>query len=78
MAVWWERNRKTLPTMSESNRAWVEEITGRIPLFLKPLCQFPNQDWDEAKFLRCRELQTVKNNIESFYRLLKHTAPEDL
>ena len=78
MAIWWERNRTTLPTLNESDREWVEELTGRIPLLLKPLSQFADQVFDEEKFLCCHEVQTMKENIESFYRLLKRTALEAL
>ena len=78
MSAWWERNERKVPKLDESNRAWVEELTGRIPLLLKPLSRFVNQEFDEQKFLSLPELQTVKKNITSFYRQLKRTAPEEL
>ena len=78
MTAWWERNERKVPKLDESNRVWVEELTGRIPLLLKPLFRFENQEFDEQKFLCSPELEMVNDNISSFYDLLKRTAPEEL
>ena len=60
MTIWWDRNKAKLPNLDDSGRGWVEEMTGCIPLFLKPLFQFSGQEFDEEKFLRCAELETVQ------------------
>ena len=78
MTKWWDRNKAMLPNLDDSDRGWVEEITGCIPLFLKPLFQFSGQEFDGEKFLRCAELETVQKNIRTFYQEKKFNAPEDL
>jgi hypothetical protein len=42
-------------------------MTGCIPLLLHSLIQFKKNEFDEAAFLDCRELQTAKRNILAFY-----------
>ena len=60
MTIWWDRNKAKLRNLDDRDRRWVEEMTGCIPLFLKPLFQFSGQEFDEEKFLRCAELETVQ------------------
>ena len=78
MTIWWDRNKAKLPNLDDSGRGWVEEMTGCIPLFLKPLFQFSGQEFDEEKFLRCAELETIQKDIWTFYQEKQHTASESL
>ena len=57
----------TLPKLDTNDRKCVKEITGRIPLFLKPLLQFKGDQFDEDKYLSCDELRSVTENISTFY-----------
>ena len=79
MTKWWDRNKAILPNLDDSHRGWVEDITGCIPLFLKPiLFHFPGQAFDEEKFIRCAELEIVQENIWTFYQEKSPTESEYL
>ena len=77
MAKWWDHNQESLPELDQDTRKWVEDITGCIPLLLRPLFQFKGERFDkgessvdnpfEEKFLSCDEIETVTDHINAFY-----------
>jgi hypothetical protein len=48
-------------------------MTGCIPLLLRSLSAFGNGDFDEAEFLRSKELELVNRHIVEFYTELLAT-----
>jgi len=68
MKWWWAHHEGNLPTLDEFGTVKIEDLTGRIPLLLRPLLQFSQQDFDEVEndFLTSPEIDTVRTNIIKF------------
>lgn len=88
MKQWWAHHKGKLPIFEqESDKGRVEDLTGRIPLLLRPLLEWKGQDFSniQREFWDHRELDMVKTNILNFdqsmtddhrkYTLLVHSCP---
>jgi hypothetical protein len=65
MDKWYTHFSYKLPTLSDQERQFVEYITGRIPLLLRPL--FKIKKFDEATFLRSPDLLKVNADVINFF-----------
>jgi hypothetical protein len=65
MDKWYTHFSYKLPTLSDQERQFVEYITGRIPLLLRPL--FKIKKFDEATFLRSPDLLKVNTDVFNFF-----------
>jgi len=54
--------------LSTADRGLIQDITGNIPLLIRPLLTI--QNFDETTFLQSEQLHLVQNNIISFYNNL--------
>ena len=63
--AWFTHHASRLPELTEENRAFIEDITGCIPLLLQPLLTM--NVFDKTEFLNCEVVKQVKNNVERFY-----------
>ena len=69
MKQWWHHYQDKLPKFeNDEERVEVEELTGCIPLLLRPLLQFCQQKYRavERDFWACPEIEAVRRNIEQF------------
>jgi hypothetical protein len=69
MEQWWHHHEDMLPKFeNDEERVEVEELTGRIPLLLRPLLRFCQQKYRavEGDFWASPELAAVRRNIEQF------------
>ena len=69
MEQWWHHHEDKLPMFeNDEERVEVEDLTGRIPLLLRPLLQFCQQRYCavEGDFWACPEIDAVRRNIEKF------------
>ena len=69
MEQWWPHHEDKLPKFeNDEERVEVEELTGRIPLLLRPLLRFCQQEYRtvERDFWRCPEIVAVRKNIVQF------------
>ena len=69
MKQWWHHYEDKLPKFENvEERVEVEELTGRIPLLLRPLLRFCQQKYRsvERDFWACPEIEDVRQNIEQF------------
>jgi hypothetical protein len=76
MAHWWSHYRERVPKFRNcSVREWLEYLTGRIPLLLRPLLAFNGKDFDDAKdsFWQAPQIMDVEKHIQKFASTLKRT-----
>lgn len=68
MKQWWINQEKKVPILGDDEKAGVEDLTGRIPLLLRPLLHFAEKPFDEIKteFWMHRDLVAVKENVFEF------------
>jgi hypothetical protein len=69
MEQWWHHHMDKLPKFeNDEERVEVEELTGRIPLLLRPLLRFGQRKYRavERRFLSCPEIDAVRKNIMEF------------
>lgn len=66
---WWKHHESMLPKFKDDQKKMeIEHFTGCIPLLLRPLFQFPQQDFDEVEeaFWASSEIVAVEVNIKEF------------
>ncbi|KAF8333265.1 hypothetical protein F5887DRAFT_994782 [Amanita rubescens] len=75
MKQWWVHHEGKLPIFErESDKGRVEDLTGRIPLLLRPLLGWKGQNFCDIQqqFWHHRELAMVKTNILNFDQSMIH------
>jgi hypothetical protein len=68
MKQWWIHHKGKVPIFGGNNKARVEDLTGCIPLLLRPLLDFTKKLCHniEQKYWTHRDLATVGENIREF------------
>ena len=67
MEQWWHHYENKLPKFeNDEERFEVEELTGHIPLLLRPLLRFGQQKYRADDFWACPEIAAVRRNIDGF------------
>jgi hypothetical protein len=68
MTQWWKHHESKLPKFTDQEKMEVEDFTGCIPLLLRPLFQFGQQDFCKVKndFRTSSEIVAVEVNIKEF------------
>ena len=69
MKEWWLHHRTQVPNFEdESERIRVQDLTGCIPLLLRPFLGWNGQDYRavEENIWRSRDLIAVTNNVREF------------
>jgi len=66
--AWFKHHAASLPKLSDEDRAFVKDITGCIPLLLRPLLKM--KVFDKTEFLKCKVVAQVEKNVTLFYRKL--------
>ena len=68
MKQWWTNHEKKVPILGDDDKAKVEDLTGRIPLLLRPLLHFAEKPFDEIKteFWTHDDLVAVEDNVSEF------------
>jgi hypothetical protein len=68
MKQWWNYHQGELPTLDSLGTVGIEDLTGRIPLLLRPLLRFSQQDFHtvENDFWTSPEIGAVGENILKF------------
>jgi hypothetical protein len=66
MQKWWMLHEKDLPKVDESEKEYIEDVTGRIPLLLRVLLRLGRQNFEDVKseFLKSPELSKVPLQVE--------------
>ncbi|KAI5117573.1 hypothetical protein M0805_005636 [Coniferiporia weirii] len=69
MSWWWKHNSKLLPSVRPDDRKFVEEVTGCVPLLLRPLLRLRDRQFSDAKeyFLASEELVHVRTAVLAFF-----------
>jgi hypothetical protein len=76
MEQWWVHHQGKLPNFKyKSNKDRVEDLTGCIPLLLRPLLEWKDQDFCEIEqnFWLHQDLVVVTQNIYEFADNMKQT-----
>ena len=69
MSAWWSNYAASLPNLDPNAQEFIEYITGRIPLLLRPLFKYGvGKEFDRAKFLCSEKLMIVQDDIYRFYQ----------
>jgi hypothetical protein len=68
MKQWWIHHRGKVPIFEDDEKARVEDLTGRIPLLLRPLLDFAEKPFHdiEQKFWMHRDLAAIEVNVRVF------------
>jgi hypothetical protein len=68
MKQWWIHHEKKVPTFEVSDKAKVEDLTGCIPLLLRPLLHFAKKPFNEIeqRFWTHHDLAAVQKNVQEF------------
>ena len=69
MKEWWRHHQGKVPNFEdEDDRMMVQDLTGCIPLLLRPLLQWSNQDFRdiEQNFRNHQDISAVQQNIQGF------------
>jgi len=66
MQKWWMLYKDRLPNVNDSEKEYIEDITGRTPLLLCALLKLGGQDFKDvkSKFLASPELEKVPIQVE--------------
>lgn len=68
MKQWWIHREKKVPTFKADDKARVEDLTGGIPLLLRPLLDFAEKPFHEIeqKFWKNIALAAVGKHVRKF------------
>lgn len=68
MSWWWKHNIKTIPSVRPDDRKFIEELTGRVPLLLRPLLRAKERQFIDCRdqYLASEELVHVRSSVLSF------------
>jgi hypothetical protein len=68
MKAWWHHHDATIPKFETDDKIRVEDLTGRIPLLLRPLFKYGGKTFCdvEAAIWEEPEITAVRNNISNF------------
>ena len=79
MNQWWIHHKKNVPIFKDDDKARVEDLTGRIPLLLRPLLQFSGKPFHEIEqgFWRHDDLVAVRKNTLQFAAEKKDNEPQN-
>ncbi|KAL5512234.1 hypothetical protein ACEPAG_3519 [Sanghuangporus baumii] len=68
MSWWWKHNIKTIPSVRPDDRKFIEELTGRVPLLLRPLLRAKERQFADCKdqYLASEELAHVRSSVLAF------------
>lgn len=68
MKLWWRNHQNELPIFEDGDKARVEDLTGCIPLLLRPLFEWANRPFRdiEQNFLAHSDLDFVRENVRDF------------
>jgi hypothetical protein len=68
MKQWWVHNTKYLPTLDAEEKIRLEDLTGCIPLLLRPLFELKDKKFNEIErnILESKDLVNVSINIHNF------------
>lgn len=79
MNQWWIHHNKQVPIFEAGEKSRVEDLTGRIPLLLRPLLQFAGKPFNEIEqgFWRHDDLAAVRENIMKFSAEKRAKEPEN-
>jgi len=68
MKHWWIHHKENLPILKGNDKAELEDLTGRIPLLLRPLLEFAKKPFRDIQqsFLMHQDLVIVGKNIRKF------------
>lgn len=77
MEQWWIHHQGKVPIFEDGDKAKVEDLTGRIPLLLRPLLDFAEKPFHdiEQKFWMHRDLAAVGVNVTLFADDIKQNEP---
>ena len=68
MEQWWHHHEHELPKFeNDKERVEIEDLTGRIPLLLRPLVRFSQRKYLAVDFWVCPEIDAVQRNIKEFF-----------
>jgi len=73
MEQWWIHHQEKIPIFDEGDKDRVEDLTGRIPLFLRPLLQLKRVPFRETEkeFWGHKDLSDVALRVQDFANNLK-------
>lgn len=67
MEEWWKKHNSVLPTMNNRQKDQIEDITGRIPLFLNVLLESGRKNFEEALgYLDQQLMPKIKEPMTNF------------
>jgi len=68
MKWWWFHHKAKAPIVKDDDKARVEDLTGRIPLLVRPLLEWASKPFHdiEEKFWAHPDLAVVGENIQAF------------
>ncbi|THH06055.1 hypothetical protein EW145_g4343 [Phellinidium pouzarii] len=77
MSWWWKHNLKSLPSVRPDERKFVEDLTGSVPLLLRPLLRLKDRQFVDAKeqFMASEELVHVRTCVLGFLAQRQDTWP---
>jgi hypothetical protein len=79
MKQWWIHHKEKVPIFGGDDKARVEDLTGRIPLLLRPLLHFAEKPFHEIdqEFWMHRDLATVGKNVLEFAAEKMENEPQN-
>ena len=68
MTQWWIHHKEQLPILEGNDRAVLEDLTGCIPLLLRPLLEYAKKLFCDIKedYLKHQDLVAVGANVREF------------
>ena len=68
--AWFTNHADDLPTGAQENRKFIEDITGRLPLLLRPLLDMKVREeaFDISTFLGSTQMELVVEDITHFFK----------
>ena len=77
--AWFTNHANDLPTGALENRQFIEDVTGRLPLLLRPLLDFKAREeaFDTSTFLGSTQMELVVEDITPFYKGVLHRYGHD-
>jgi hypothetical protein len=78
MTHWWDHHKANLPTFECGEKARVEDMTGRIPLLLRPLLKFKGKSFRdvESQFWSHPDLEFVGQAVQDYASGVRQTGKQ--
>jgi hypothetical protein len=79
MKQWWIHHKERVPIFGGDDKARVEDLTGRIPLLLRPLLDFAGKLFHgiEQEFWTHHDLATIRKNVREFAADIMAKEPQN-